>query len=171
MRANPLHYKEPFDVVFRVMFRVSGVICAALGIGVGVMVALDGSRSTFERVAAFLVMCLIIGIAVPCWLFTVHIFIKVKDPELAVGMWPLSGTRVPLSSVTAVEVARIDPLGEYKGWGVKGSKADRFYGGAGTEAVRVAHRVPSGEERRLTFLSTQTEPIAEAVRMRAPSLA
>ena len=73
--------------------------------------------------------------------------------QVTARAWPFPGTVVPIDQVLTSEVVKIDPLRDYGGWGIKGTRRDRLVGGGGTTALRITYTHESGEERKLTFLT------------------
>jgi len=70
---------------------------------------------------------------------------------------------VPIDQVLTSEVVKIDPLRDYGGWGIKGTRRDRLVGGGGTTALRITYTHESGEERKLTFLTDRAEEAAALI--------
>ncbi|MCY3849927.1 MAG: hypothetical protein OXF75_03870 [Acidimicrobiaceae bacterium] len=147
-----LKIREPYDPMFRAMFLVSAAIIAALGIGFGVADLLDSSRSGIERIGATFGGTL--GVVVAYGLWRADLELRINNTQVTARAWPFPGTVVP---ILASEVVKIDPLRDYGGWGLKGTRRDRLVGGGGTKALRITYTHESGEERKLTFLTERAD--------------
>ncbi len=109
-------------------------------------------------------MALAALVMVLCFAFSyvilrLHLELRIDDERVAARAWPFPPTVVPIDQVLKSEVVEIDPMRDYRGWGLKGTARDRLIGGGGTTALRITYTHESGEERKLTFL---TERAAEA---------
>ncbi len=70
---------------------------------------------------------------------------------------------IPIDRVLNSEVVKIDPMRDYGGWGLKGTRRDKLIGGGGTSAIRITYTHKSGEERKLTFLTDQAEEVNQRI--------
>jgi hypothetical protein len=107
-------------------------------------------------------------VGVPVWLVTMHISIQLTDERLRVRLWPLWGTTVPLAGIRSVDTVAVEPLGEYGGVGLKGTRTDRLLGFVGDEAARIGYVTDDNDERRLTLLTPHADGLVAAIRQRLP---
>ena len=150
---GPLKIREPYDPMFRAMFLVSAAIIAAMGVGFGGAEILDSSRSGLERIGA--AMGMTFGVVVAYGLWRADLELRINDERIAARAWPFPSKVVPIDQVLMTEVVKIDPMRDYGGWGLKGTRRDMLIGGGGTTALRITYTHKSGEERKLTFLTDQ----------------
>ena len=154
LQNETLKIREPYDPMFRAIFLVSaGAIIVIIGFGV-VDIA-DSTRSGLERIGV--AMAMITGVVVAYSLWRADLVLRVDSERIAARAWPLRSTVVIINQVLKSEVVTIDPLRDYGGWGLKGSRRDKLIGGGGTTALRITYLHESGEERKLTFLTERAD--------------
>ena len=160
MRTETLKIREPYDPMFRAMFLVSAVIILAI-IGFGFTDAFDPKRSSLERVGVS--VAILFGIASAYVLWRLDLELRINSERVRARAWPLRSTVVPIDQITHTEIVTIDPLGDYGGWGLKGTKRDKLIGGGGTTALRITYLHESGEERKITFLTDRAEETEQRI--------
>ena len=159
LRMEPWVTREPYDSVFRAIFLLNAAIIAALALGFGIAGIVDSNNSALQQLGSVVGMTL--GIAVAYGLWRADLELRINDNTVSARAWPFRSVVVPIAQVVGSEVVEIDPLRDYRGWGIKGSRQDKLIGGKGTTAIRSTYIHESGEKRKLTFL---TEQAAEAER-------
>ncbi len=174
---GPLTIRETYNRFCRVSFRVSAVMMAAIGAfcGYGAIDLYRSGESSFfysSRESSFKVMVLaslmFLCLMVLCFVFSygllrMYLELRIDDERIAARAWPFPSTVVPIDQVLKSEVVEINPMWEYGGWGLKGTKRDRLIGGGGTTALRITYTHESGEERKLTFLTDRAEEVDQLI--------
>ena len=110
-------------------------------------------------IALLMVLCFVFSYG----LLRMYLELRIDDERIAARAWPFPSTVVPIDQVLKSEVVEINPMWEYGGWGIKGTKRDRLIGGGGTTAVRITYIHESGEERKLTFLTERAEEVEQFI--------
>ena len=154
MRTETLKIREAYDPMFRAMFLVSAVIILAIT-GFGFMDAFDPALSNLERVGVSVAILLAIASAYVLWRLDLEL--RIRSERVTARAWPLRSTVVRIDQITHTEIVTVDPMGDYGGWGLKGTKQDKLIGGGGATALRITYLHESGEERKLTFLTDRAE--------------
>ena len=149
-----LKIREPYDPMFRAIFLVSAGAIVVM-IGFGVVDIADSTLSGLERIGVAVAM--ITGVVVAYSLWRADLVLRVDGERIAARAWPFRSTVVFINQVLKSEVVTIDPLRDYGGWGLKGSRRDKLIGGGGTTALRITYLHESGEERKLTFLTERAD--------------
>jgi len=154
LQNKTLKIRESYDPMFRAIFLVSaGAIIVMIGFGV-VDIA-DSTLSGLERIGVAVAM--ITGVVVAYSLWRADLILSIDGERIAARAWPFRSTVVFINQVLKSEVVTIDPLRDYGGWGLKGSRRDKLIGGGGTTALRITYLHESGEERKLTFLTERAD--------------
>ena len=135
-----LRIREPYNPVGRAMFLVSAAVIAVLGVicGYGVTDLYSSGESIFKVVGAALGT----GLCFVCTygLWRADLELRINDERIAARAWPFPSKVVPIDQVLKSEVVKIDPLRDYGGWGLKGTRRDMLIGGGGTTALRITYR-------------------------------
>ncbi len=155
LRNETLKIREPYDPMFRAVFLLNAGIIVAITMGFGVTDIVDSTRSGLERIGVAAAM--VTGIVVAYGLWRADLVLRVDGERIAARAWPFRSTEVSINQVLKSEVVTIDPMRDYRGWGLKGNRRDRLIGGGGTTALRVTYLHESGEERKLTFLTDRAD--------------
>ncbi len=154
LRNETLNIREPYDPMFRAMFLVSaGIIVVIMEFGVADI--FDAALSGLERIGVS--VAVIVGIAAAYSLWRADLQLRIDSERVAARAWPFRSTIVSIDRVLNSEVVTIDPLRDYGGWGLKGTRRDKLIGGGGTTALRITYLHESGEERKLTFLTDRAD--------------
>lgn len=145
------------------MFLVSAAVIAVLGVicGYGVTDLYSSGESVFKVVGAALGT--VLTFVVSFGLLRLHLELRIDRKRVAARAWPFPWTVVPIDQVLASEVVQIDPLWDYGGWGLKGTRRDLLIGGGGTTALRITYTHESGEQRKLTFLTERAEEVEQII--------
>ena len=141
--------------MLRPILLLGAVIIAAMGLGFGFADVFDASRSGLERSGIAAIMILAVVVAYGLW--RADLELRNNDERIAARAWPFPSKVVPIDQVLKSEVVKIDPMRDYGGWGLKGTRRDMLIGGGGTTALRITYTHESGEERKLTFLTERAE--------------
>jgi hypothetical protein len=91
---------------------------------------------------------------------------KVTREKLFVsfGLLPLIKFSYKLEDVLSCRVRSYQPVGEYGGWGIKGSKQNRALNMRGSEGVQLEMRDKQGALWKLLIGSQKSEQLANAIR-------
>ena len=154
LQNETLEIREPYDPMFRALFLVSAGATIVI-MGFVVVDIADSTLSGLEGIGVAVAM--IIGVVVAYGLWRADLVLRVDGERIAARAWPFRSTVVFIDQVLKSEVVTIDPLRDYRGWGLKGSRRDRLIGGGGTTALRITYLHESGEERKLTFLTERAD--------------
>jgi len=157
LEKGALMIREPYDRIFRPSFLFSTAITLSVVLGWTVAEFFDSSPSNFELIAAVITLSGSTSIVIAYGLWRAHLVLRVSDERITVSVWPFRLASIPVKQVLSSEVVKIDPMRDYGGWGLKGTRRDRLIGGGGTTGMRIIYIHRSGEERRLTFLTDQAE--------------
>ncbi len=142
--------REKYDLMCRVMFLIGAAINIVIA-GFAVTGIVDSSLSNLDRIGATVATFACIAAAYTLWCLDLEL--RINSERVTARAWPLRSTVVPIDQVLNTEVVQIDPMGDYGGWGLKGTKQDKLIGGGGTTALRITYLHESSEERKLTFLT------------------
>jgi hypothetical protein len=73
------------------------------------------------------------------WALLFGLTVRVQETRIALhlGRTPLVRTVVPFTDIVSIRVVRYRPLGEFGGWGVRGSRQRRAWAARGDQAVEV----------------------------------
>lgn len=124
----------------------------------------DDELTAVAKVFLVIFMAIGCGIALPAMVLSSKAYLQIEDDHVLAGVAPLSKTRIDMTAIRAVTVETIDPMSDFKGWGVKGDKKRRLYGYSGNEALVISYLFVSGaatEERQLFFLTDRAKEIAK----------
>ncbi len=145
------------------MFLVSAAVIAGFAVfsGYGVMDLHSSGESIFKVIGAAVatVFCFVCTYG----LWRADLELRIDDERIAARAWPFPSKVVPIDQVLESEVVKIDPLRDYGGWGLKGSRRDMLIGGGGTTALRITYTHESGEERKLAFLTDRAEEVDQLI--------
>jgi len=117
----------------------------------------------------YVLIVLIFGgiIASTLWM---HAFLSLRDNAVRIGFMPFYWRTIPYRDIAAVDAVEVDPMRDYRGWGVKGRSTQPegmlFSGGS-----RAGLRMTLHDDRR--YVVTLPGPVDEIVaelRSRAPQL-
>jgi hypothetical protein len=155
---------QGLDKVFKVVLGTSAALCLAVGISTGVMALTDAKLTLATKIFLFVFLFCFVGLLVPVWLVTLKIRVEVTVGKVKVTFWPLESLVIEKDSIVHAEVVTIDPLRDFGGWGIKGTRANRLYALTGISAVRIKYSA-KGEERLVTCTSKNSEAFVGALRM------
>ena len=114
-----------------------------------------------ERVTVIVMLFGVVGVVMPLWLVRMRAELAVGPDEIRVRLVGLYGVRIDPTQVEGVVVDRVDPMTDYRGYGIKGSREDRLIGMSGTHGVRITHRHGDGY-RTVTFLCDTADEASAA---------
>ncbi len=154
IQSGAMRIRETYAPMFRAMFLVCAGISVAIA-GFGVTGIIDSSLADLQRIgaAAGTIVC----VAAAYILWRLDLDLRIDGERITARAWPLRSTVVPIDQVLNTEIVQIDPMGDYGGWGLKGTSQDKLIGGGGTTALRITYLHQSGEERKLTFLTDRAD--------------
>jgi hypothetical protein len=73
------------------------------------------------------------------WLFLMGLTVVLRTDVLEVGLgrgWPIR-TRIPLDQIVGMESVTYSPLGDFGGWGVRGTRERRAWTARGNRALKL----------------------------------
>jgi hypothetical protein len=149
----------------------SAGLCGLLGVVFFVVALTDDELVGGARVAV-LTLLFVVGVVVPLWLLRIRAVTLIDTDRIRVQLVGVHGVRIDPAMVEKVELDRIDPMADYRGFGLKGTRDDWMFGMSGTHAVRMSHR-HRDRTRRLTVLcdtDDEARRMAEAMVAVSPNV-
>ena len=154
IQNGTMRIHESYAPMFRATFLVGAGINVVIA-GFGVTGIFDSSLADLQRIGAAVTTIGCIAAAYILW--RLDLDLRIDGDRITARAWPLRSTVIPIDQVLNTEVVQIDPMGDYGGWGLKGTNQDKLIGGGGTTALRITYLHRSGEERKLTFLTDRAD--------------
>jgi len=139
----------------KLLAMLAGIVI--LFIIIGVLVFMDETTSTAERLVAVPVL-----VAVLALMLVMHNWITVSSGHLKIGYFPFYRRTIAYSDIADLSVVSIQPFREFGGWGVKGLTRSRnglLLGGNPARGIRIETR----DDRRYVVTFQNLEPILQAL--------
>ena len=122
-----------------------------------------GDRPMSNSALAIVGMVVIIFVVALTYLFyTMKLITEVRDDELCVQFFPLSGQVISFDSIKRCEVRTYNPIKEYGGWGIRYGKRGKAYNVSGNRGVQIEFHA----EKPLLIGSQKPEELERAINMR-----
>ena len=117
-----------------------------------------------QSMPALMIFMLVILMIVFALFATMQTRVTEEHLLITFGLVPLIAFRYDLEDILAFEARSYQPMKEYGGWGIKGSKQDRAISMQGNEGVQCEMRSKEGGTWRLLIGSQVAEKLEATIR-------